>query len=133
MTTQTQPITNISAPLRWPFFAAYGIVLWFVFALVIRTFGAVLFVPGSLQLVLSFALLVPIAYLGVWSLEALGAKGPLLLPALVVATIPAGLLDGLALTWTTLYGPAAQTGAAWILWGVAWTLLFALTWRKNAR
>ena len=133
MTTQAQHLAPATFPPRWATVAAYGVVLWVVFLLLIRNFGAFLFVPGSVQLLLSFALLVPVAALAVRSLALFGVKDSEALLGLTIATIPALMLDAIAFTWTTWYGPAAQTGAAFILWGVGWTYIFALMQQRSAR
>jgi hypothetical protein len=106
-------------------YIAYGVVVWFVFLLLIRNFGPALATPGSVELALTFVALVPISYALVWVVGLLGARGADLLPAVALATVPALLLDAMALTYSTLYGAAALTGAAWLLWGVGWILIFA--------
>ena len=61
-----------------------------------------------------------------------GGRVPLL-QATTVASVPALLLDGLALGWApAIYGPAAmplQAPAAWLLWFVGVSLAVAL-WRQ---
>ena len=133
MTTQTQHLAPATFPHRWPAVAAYGVVLWVVFLLLIRNFGTMMFVLGSVQLLLSFVLLVPIAAVAVRSLALFGVKDSEALLGLTIATIPALMLDAIAFTWTTWYGPTAQTGAAFILWGVGWTYIFALMQQRSAR
>jgi hypothetical protein len=106
----------------------YGVIFWFVAAMVVHFFPS-LFDASAAQAAL-YAASIPIAWActRVTALAAGVPRGRVLAPT-VVATITATFLDGIAMTWTPeLYADVSSTtqyGAAWILWGVGWLLLFA--------
>lgn len=111
----------------------YGIVFWFVAAMTIHLFPA-LFDGATLNAIV-LAVSVPIAWASV-PVSRMAAKvgAAHVLEANVVAVIAAAMADGAAITFASdaLYAgvtPASQFGAAWILWGVGWILLFA--WRAG--
>ena len=80
-----------------------------------------------------FAATVPLAWFTVdLAVRVAGRHTPLLATATLVS-MPALLLDGVAITWAPgLYGPAAlplRAEAAWLLWFVGVSLAMAL-WRQ---
>ena len=107
-----------------------GVVFWFVAAMMVRFMGTVVFDPKSINMVLLFALSFPVGFASTRLIGFLvKLRGAAFLPAVVVMTMVATFLDGIAFTWTSLYGLPAESmvyGAAWILWGVGCILLFAL-------
>ena len=126
--TQVSPISISNSKLAtW---VLIGVVFWFVAAMMVRFMGTVVFDPKSINMVLLFALSFPFGFACVRLIGfILGLRGAAFLPAVVVMTMIATLLDGIAFTWTSLYGLPAESmvyGAAWILWGVGCILLFAL-------
>lgn len=136
MTTVAIPSLS-RPPLRLPVFVALGIGFWFLAATMIRVLGPTVFVPGSAALPLVFALSVPIAWVFVRVGTLLGgAREAAVLPAVVVMTSTAMLLDGLAMTFfPALYGlPHAQLllGAAWLLWGVGLCQTIAFVQARRA-
>ena len=106
-----------------------GVVFWFVAAMMVRFMGTVVFDPKSINMVLLFALSFPVGFASTRLIGFLvKLRGAAFLPAVVVMTMVATFLDGIAFTWTSLYGLPAESmvyGAAWILWGVGCILLFA--------
>jgi hypothetical protein len=106
--------------LRLPVLVAIGVFFWLLAAMMIRFLGPTVLVPGSLLLPVAFALGLPIAWAFVWAGTFLaGARGAAVLPAMVVMSFTAMLLDGIALTWfPALYGPTYALGGAYILWGL---------------
>ena len=113
----------------------YGLVFWFFAAMVVH-FRPALFDGGSANAVL-LAASVPVCWLSIpVSRWASGVDARHVLDANVVAIIVAALADGIGITFLPdqLYAgvsAASQFGAAWILWGVAWILLFAMMARRR--
>jgi hypothetical protein len=111
-------------------FVALGIIFWFTAAMVIRFGGAKVFSENNLLLILFFVLAFPITYI-FFLVTKLVSKVPYtaMLQPVVVMTLTAALLDGIALAFfRTLYAQSFEValhGAAWILWGVGIGLLFA--------
>ncbi len=111
---------------------ALSATLWAVGVATIRLaapFG--LFAPAFAPVL--FAVTVPLAWLAVdLAVRVAGPHTPLPAAATLVS-MPALLLDGLAITWAPgLYGPAAlplRAEAAWLLWFVGVSLAVAL-WRQ---
>lgn len=110
--------------------SALSVFYWFVAAQFIRLtlpagwFGGV---PGAVL----FALSVPGAWLLVRSVRRVGAlRTDQLVAGVAVADAAALICDGVAFTWFPgLYGaPDAdlRLGAAWLLWGVGVTLVWAV-------
>lgn len=114
--------------LRLPRLVAVGIALWFLAAMMVRFIGPFVFVEGSVSLVLTFALTIPLAWPFFWLGKALsGARGADVLPAVSILTFVALCLDGVALTWLRdLYGPTYAYGGPWIMWGAGLILMVAL-------
>jgi hypothetical protein len=118
---QGEQAAAITQPaLRMPLLVILGVIFWFAAAMIIRFFGPIFFASGNAMAVLAFVLTLPIAFAFVWlGLILGGAKGAAALPAIVVMSFVAMLLDGIALTFfPTLYGPTYAIGGAWILWGL---------------
>lgn len=106
-----------------------GVAFWFVAALAVRI-GSPLGFFGPVASVAAFALGIPICWLSVLFIRKVTTLGTgQTLPGIAVALVTATFCDGIALTWGRgLYGsdPNQVTyGAAWILWGVGFFLLFA--------
>lgn len=128
--TQMTQVTQV--PLTLPRVAVWvsiGAAFWFIAAMMVRLMGTAVF-DGGWRMALLFALSFPFG-LGALRLigTLVGLRGAAFLPAVVVMTTTATLLDGIAFTWTGLYGLPLESrvyGAAWILWGVGCILLFAL-------
>lgn len=108
--------------------AAWGVFLWFVAALLIRWAPPVLFARGAWTALLFVAAL-PNAWLTIWVTRRLfSLRADQLVPAAALACAAAMFCDGVALTWTTLYGPGTKDlvpVAALLLWGVAAILIAA--------
>lgn len=127
LTQVSQVPMTVSRVAVW---VSIGVVFWFVAAMMVRLMGTAVFNTQSLSMVLLFALSFPFGF-GALRLIGwmVGLRGAAMLPAVVVMTMTATLLDGIAFTWTRLYGLPLESrvyGAAWILWGVGCILLFAL-------
>jgi hypothetical protein len=114
--------------------AVFGAIVWFCAAMTVH-FGAPLFDSGWAN-ALIFAAIIP----GCWALMPMTRMAAAIgrahiLDAAVVGLIAATFLDGIAMTWFSgLYAGtslATQNGAAFILWGIGWILLFA--WRDRAK
>jgi Family of unknown function (DUF5367) len=107
-----------------------GDVLWFVAAMFIRFAGQGLFTAGNPWLIALFVGSLPVA----WALVAIPCRmlrvaRPHYVKAATLMAAPALLLDGVAITWfPTLYGvgvPGLELAAAWLLWGVGASFVFA--------
>jgi len=128
--TQMTQVTQVSLTLpRVAVWVSIGAAFWFIAAMMVRLMGTAVF-DGGWRMALLFALSFPFG-LGAVRLTGtlVGLRGAAFLPAVVVMTTTATLLDGIAFTWTGLYGLPLESrvyGAAWILWGVGCILLFAL-------
>ena len=112
----------------------FGSAFWFVAAMTVH-FGAPLFDSGWTN-ALILAASIPVAWASIPVMRfASGVGSAHALDAAVVAIIAATFLDGIAMTWFSgLYAGislATQNGAAFILWGVGWILLFS--WRDRGR
>ncbi len=108
--------------------SAIGVILWFAAAKTVF-FGSAAGFFGPTASLLTFIIAIPICWLSVWVSKKLARLAPgQTLPGIAIGLVAATLCDGIALTWgQRLYGsdPAQVTfGAAWILWGVAFFLLF---------
>lgn len=111
-------------------FTALGIVFWFNAAMIIRFCGATVFTAGNPWLLLFFGLAIPLTLLSLLTTKAIARLRLVdLLEPVVIMTLTAALLDGLALAWfRSLYSTSFEValhGAAWILWGAGLGLLFA--------
>jgi hypothetical protein len=105
-----------------------GVVFWFIAAMMVRFIGTAVFDPKSINMVLLFALSFPFGFASMRLIGFLvGLRGAALFPAMMVITMAATFLDGIAFTWTSLYGLPTESmvyGAAWILWGIGCISLF---------
>jgi hypothetical protein len=120
-----------SPKLNLPLFIFLGIAFWLNAALIIRYFGASVFTENNPWLAFFFIIAIPITLLSIWILDVISKlRFDQLFKPIVVLTITATLLDGIALTWfRSLYSQSFEValyGAAWILWAVGWGLLFGL-------
>lgn len=112
----------------------YGLIFWFAAAMFVR-FLPQLF-DGAASNALLLAVSVPACWLSVSvSRWATGVDRAHVLDANVVAIVAATFADGIGITYLSplLYAgvtASSQFGAAWILWGVGWILVFA--WRERA-
>ena len=111
--------------------AIFGTIFWFVAAMFVKVFAP--FLDGGISNAIILAGSIPAAWASVpVSLWAAGAPARQAIHVNVVGIIAATLLDGIGITYFSplLYAgvsPASQFGAAFILWGVGWILIFA--WR----
>ena len=127
MTTMT---VSASPALPLPRLIVLGVFFWFLAAMAIRFFGPSLLVRGSLAPVFVFLATIPLTWGLLRLATAMGrVRGAAVLPALAVMSLVAMMLDGVAITWVPeLYGVAPDAvgmAAAWLLWGVAWTFVWA--------
>jgi hypothetical protein len=108
---------------------AIGVAFWFSAALTVQ-FGAPAGFFGPTASALLFAVSIPICWLSVLLTKKLARlRAGQTLPGIAIGLVAATICDAVALTWGRgLYGsdPAQiVSGAAWILWGVGFFLLFA--------
>lgn len=108
---------------------AIGVAFWFAAAMTVQL-GAPAGLFGPAGSVLLFAVSVPICWASVLLCRKIARlEAGQVLPGIAIGLVAATCCDAVALTWAQgLYGsdPAQVTlGAAWILWGVAFFLLFA--------
>ena len=114
---------------------AYGVVFWFIAAMTVHLLPQLF--DGGLTNALVLVGSIPVAWLSIpISLRACGVEPRHALDANVIAIIAATFADGVGITFVSdqFYagvGSASQFGAAWILWGVGWILLFA--WQRRDR
>ena len=113
-----------------------GVVLWFAAAAVIHTQRGLFDGAGGSAVALTLG--AASGWVTAWAaVRIAGARDGLALEVAAVGSIAAMLLDGLALTFTPgLYGglkPEVVRGAGWLLWGVAWILVFAMLRARRAR
>ena len=117
---------------QYAILAAYGALLWFLAAMLVRVLAPMGALEGSARM-LAYALVIPgtiPAILVGLKLTGLSRSNSVL--AVAMMTAAAGVLDGIALAWfPVLYGDNVVhvlAGAAVILWGagVALALSFAL-------
>ncbi len=113
----------------------YGLAFWFAAAMLIHLAPA-LFDGGTINAAL-LAVSIPICWATMPVARiACGVDDARLLEATVIAIAVATFADGIGLTFAAdaLYAglsPASQFGAAWILWGAGWLLVFA--WQRSHR
>lgn len=113
---------------------AYGVVLWFLAALLCRYLGELgAFKAGAAALV--YAVIIPGTLPFVWfARPLLGIAWTQTFEVTTMATMAATLLDGIALTWMRpLYGVDPLGAAAAILWGAGVGLALALFVSRRAR
>jgi hypothetical protein len=108
----------------------YGAVVWFLAAMLVRVIAPMGAFSGTWHIV-TYVLVVPGTVPAIWIARAIAklARGQTAI-GIMVATAPAGLLDGVAFAWFPgLYGPdPAQwlAGAALILWGAGVGLVLGI-------
>ena len=117
-------------------FTALGVVFWFNAVLIIRFCGATVFTAGNPWLLLFFGLAIPLTLLSLLITKAVARlRLADLLEPVVIMTLTAAMLDGLALAWfRSLYSGSFEValhGAAWILWGAGLGLLLAYLFSKR--
>jgi hypothetical protein len=106
-----------------------GIVFWFIAAMTVKLLGNAVFTEHNLYRLLMFAATFPISFVFIQiTVKVASLKKAEILNAVVIMTITATFLDGIALTWfRQLYAESfeiALYGAAWILFGAGVGLLF---------
>lgn len=107
----------------------YGIAFWLVAALTVKHASGLF--DGKLINLLVLVISIPLCWLSIRISErACGIPAAAAFEANAIAIIPATFADAIGLTFLpdTFYAGvsfASQFGAAWILWGVGWILLFA--------
>lgn len=149
MATNVETPTLAPGPLSYPgtspmsasrqlLLVALGVAFWFAAALFIRVAGPAIFSENNPNLIIIFVLALPVSYGFIFiSQKVVKLQKSEILKAVVLMTITATFLDGVALTWfRQLYAPtfeAALYGAALILWGVGAVLLlgYLMTDRNN--
>ena len=104
--TQMTQVTQV--PLTLPRVAVWvsiGVVFWLIAAMMVRVMGTAVLNTEGLSMVLLFALSFPFGFGALRLIGWLvGLRGTAFLPAVVVMTMTVTLLDGIAFTWTGLYG-----------------------------
>jgi len=118
-------------PMRYYLtFIGLGVLFWLAFLIVIRLIGTSVFTTGNPLLLVLFIVSAP----AVWMIIVAVARvtntptNEMLAP-IVIIDFTALLIDGLAVGFTNLYGPTHDqiaAAAAYLLWGVALTLICAL-------
>jgi hypothetical protein len=106
-----------------------GIVFWFIAAMTVKLLGNAVFTEYNLYRLLMFAATFPISFVFIQiTVKIAKLKKDEILNAVVIMTITATFLDGIAITWfRQLYAESFETalyGAAWILFGAGVGLLF---------
>jgi len=124
------------SPRQAAILVAWGVLLWFSVGLFIRWAPPVLFERGVATALL-FAAAAPIAWVSIWATQRVASLRPVQLVAVAaLASAAAMFCDGIALTWSSLYGLGTDLvpAAAWLLWGVAaiLTAAFATAHRLGA-
>ena len=122
---------------QYAILAAYGALLWFLAAMLVRVLAPMGALEGSARM-LAYALVIPgtiPAILVGLKLTGLSRSNSVL--AVAMMTAAAGLLDGIALAWfPALYGDNVAhvlAGAAVILWGVGVGLALSFVLKTLAR
>ena len=110
-------------------FIFLGVVFWLNAVLIIRYFGESVFSQGSSLLSAFWAITIVITVVTVYILKIVSKlRFDELLKPLVIMTVTATILDGIALTWfRSIYSQSYEValyGAATILWGAGLGLLF---------
>jgi len=123
MSAAAHPVSTEAAPfspLQWAILVAYGALLWFVAAVLLRTVAPYGALDGGTGTLLTYTLVIPGTVPFVLLIRALMKlrAGETAL-AITIVTASASLLDGTALVWLpALYGSNPAGSAAAILWGV---------------
>lgn len=124
--SQTQSLTTKQMIIL----ALYGVMLWLLAAILVRTVGPMGALDGSARII-TYALVIPGTIPAIWIGRAMaGLARDQTATALIVITATALLLDGIAHAWfPNLYGsdPALIVkGAAVIFWGAGVGLVLGL-------
>lgn len=111
-------------------FVVWGFFFWVAFLAVMRLLGPVVFSTKNPLLFALFILSIPVVWVIIWGVAKL-TRTPIneMLVPIVIIDFSALLLDGLAVGFTDVYGSTADqiaASAAYLLWGVALTLIMAL-------
>lgn len=111
-------------------FVALGVVFWFNAAMIVRFSGTHVFTENNTNLIWMYLLAIPITVLSIILTKFLsGFPYNALLKPVVIMTLVATILDGIALAWFGgLYGDSHEVrlyGAALILWAAGLGLLIA--------
>jgi hypothetical protein len=118
-------------PMRYYLtFMGLGVFFWLAFLIVIRLIGSTVFTTGNPLLLVVFILSAPLVWLIIIAVARVTntPTNEMLVP-IVIIDFTALLIDGLAVGFTNLYGPTHDqiaAAAAYLLWGVALTLICAL-------
>lgn len=118
-------------PMRYYLtFIGLGVFFWLAFLIAIRLIGTSVFTTGNPLLLVVFILSAPLVWLIIIAVARVTntPTNEMLVP-IVIIDFTALLLDGLAVGFTNLYGPTHDqiaAGSAYLLWGVALTLICAL-------
>ena len=122
---------------QYAILAAYGALLWFLAAMLVRVLAPMGALEGSARL-LTYALVIPGTIPAILiGLKLTGVSRSNSVAAVTMMTAAAGLLDGIALAWfPALYGDNVAhvlAGAAVILWGVGVGLALSFVLKTLAR
>jgi Family of unknown function (DUF5367) len=125
--TTMKTINNQKSSIDTILFIGLGAAFWFIFLLLIRSWGAYLFINGNPWLPCLFGLSFPLAWVLVKISAAIGqVQGENLLTAIVIMSITAMSLDSIGLTWFQNWYDLEPTQlllvAAWLLWGLGASL-----------
>lgn len=127
-TPETHAAGASLAPRQIAILIAWGVVLWFAAAMFIRFAPDAIFARGPAT-ALAFAAAAPLAWLCIRGTRRIAAlRRRQQVAGVALAAAAAMLCDGVAFTWTSIYRPGDRDlapAAAWILWGVALTILGA--------
>ncbi len=115
-----------------------GVVFWFVAAMTVKLSGNAVFTEHNFYRILMLVAAFPISYILVlMSIKIAKLNKSEILNAVVIMTITATFLDGIALTWfRQLYAETfeiALYGAAWILFGAGVGLFFGYVMTDETR
>jgi len=111
-------------------FMGLGVFFWLAFLIVIRLMGSSVFTTGNPLLLAVYILSIPLVWIVIIAIARVTntPTNEMLVP-MVIIDFSALLIDGLAVGFTDLYGPTHDqiaASAAYLLWGVALTLICAL-------
>lgn len=115
-----------------------GVIFWFVAAMIVRFLGKSVFTENNPFLILMFILAIPITFIFLFITQKVLKISRLeIMRPIVIITLTAAFLDGIALTWfRTLYSDSFEVsshGAALILWGVGLGLFLAYFQTKKVK
>jgi hypothetical protein len=111
-------------------FMGLGVFFWLAFLIIIRLMGSTVFSTSNPLLLAVFILSIPLVLVIIIAVARVTntPTHDMLVP-IVIIDFTALLIDGLAVGFTNLYGPTHDqiaAAAAYLLWGVALTLIWAL-------